>query len=1108
MEQTNLNMSLSQMIDALNQYYSGTGDPNVVPIWSKFNFEQMSFDEIEQFMQNIPQEYLNIDRTANGKILGYSYADPISGSGTIPDNVVSMVNEVNSNFNPGEYAKENAFTSKIPATFEKTGNEYSVKSGSLSGLGSTVATVADRISLGVAGVNIGARLGRRIDEAIYNIDPDWWDNHYPSINPETWTSIAGNNSAGKSFIRSLFGIQGNDMVCYIPEDVLAYTYQLMRDNGLFTSEMQLDGQPIEITTNFHPNFIQGNFFDLAQRYFNKTLSPTDPIWGEYQNADCAICMFQGEPCLIYIPHNQAPFKLKDTIDVISQIAGTNSTYQTTSCKDMDYTGNFFITNFGNRTASIGDAFEAISNSLTDMQFSLLVGDGIPAPSTAQPGSTQYPPDSIDGTTPQQVLQQLKNTYPDLFNDSISEEVLQPDGNIERITYVPVPWGSEATQTETESQPQTVTQPVSNNVTNQAPDLGMKPDPMINILSNPTVPNPETTTPDTPTTGTGDTPAIVDPITGSASSLWSVYNPSHSQINSFGAWLWSSDFVEQIKKLFLDPMQAIIGIHKVFVTPVTSGSHSIKCGYLDSGVSAKVVSNQYKTLNCGSVKLSEYFGNIFDYSPYTIVKIFLPFIGIVPLNVADIMRSTISVKYTVDVITGACIAEVTVTRDGHKAVMYTYSGSAIVAYPLSSGSYAGIVSSVVSAAAGIAATALSGGSALPAVAGSVSGIMKAKTDVTTNGQFTGSAGAMGGKKPYLIITRPITRVAENAKQFSGFPSNYTVKINSCTGFIKCKDIHLCINNAYKSELDEMETLLKTGVLMEGVRANINDYLFSETVPLYATVNRSYAAAGSITGYNPITVDVQPDLMEKTISENGTYLAVDDGVDGYSKVNVNVSGGGGVTLIQKSVWDSLTPAEKREYGLVAVQYTNTGYNQGILVYGSNYRENAIIQSAKGQHNFTMTVNATGVYTLLVLAMNSEASTYQLNIDAKLNNVSLTGTLIDYHQYYSSGSNRRNYRFMGFEINAQANDVITIDVTNYNGYTYTIAALADCDIGTIKQAITTADQTASGSYAYESVVIYGTFSGGSDATINMQTNPAGQTITTANPGSSYKSAYIIWF
>ena len=37
-----------------------------------------------------------------------------------------------------------------------------------------------------------------------------------------------------------------------------------------------------------------------------------------------------------------------------------------------------------------------------------------------------------------------------------------------------------------------------------------------------------------------------------------------------------------------------------------------------------------------------------------------------------------------------------------------------------------------------------------------------------------------------------------------------------------------------------------------------------------------------------------LIEKTITDNGTYSASDDGVDGYSEVNVDVAGSGGLQL----------------------------------------------------------------------------------------------------------------------------------------------------------------------------------------------------------------------
>ena len=259
--------------------------------------------------------------------------------------------------------------------------------------------------------------------------------------------------------------------------------------------------------------------------------------------------------------------------------------------------------------------------------------------------------------------------------------------------------------------------------------------------------------------------------------------------------------------------AIIGVHKVFASPHTGGSQTIKCGYLDSGVSASVVTSQYTTVDCGSASLREYFGNVFDYDPFTKISIFLPFIGIVPLNTADVMRSTVSVKYKVDVITGACLAEVNISRDGGGGILYTYGGSAIVTYPVSSGSYVGAVQAALSTALGIGSAIATGGASLGASAGMVlGGLANAKTQVQHSGQFSGSSGAMGGKKPYLIVSRPQTRTPSNISLFKGIPSNAIHKLSSCDGYVKVQEVHIASKTAYDNEIQEIESLLKTGVII--------------------------------------------------------------------------------------------------------------------------------------------------------------------------------------------------------------------------------------------------------------------------------------------------------
>ena len=251
---------------------------------------------------------------------------------------------------------------------------------------------------------------------------------------------------------------------------------------------------------------------------------------------------------------------------------------------------------------------------------------------------------------------------------------------------------------------------------------------------------------------------------------------------------------------------------MYATPVTGAVQNIKVGYLDSGVASATVSNQYTTIDCGTIKLSEKFYNVFDYSPYTEINLYLPFVGIVRLDAGDVMRSSIHIVYHVDVLSGACLAEVKVIRDGSGGTLYQYSGNASVTLPISSGSYMGIVSSIAGIAGGIVGTIASGGAALPMIASAAGSALNARTRVEHSGSFSGNAGAMGGKIPYLIVSRPQTALAKDFDQYIGYPANFTATIGSCKGYIKVVESHLEGINATNSELEEIDSILKDGVIV--------------------------------------------------------------------------------------------------------------------------------------------------------------------------------------------------------------------------------------------------------------------------------------------------------
>lgn len=790
-------------------------------IYKKIVFGTATDAEISYALSQIPQ--MKIDVSAAGSTLGYSYADPVY---IVPSQTDDIISGINSNAGSASYG--GGGSANYPISFGRdaeTGQAF-ISSGK-NALGDTLKAVADRVSLGITGVNIGCKLGKAIDQTLYNLAPDWWDEHYPSINPDTWPSLVGENEAGQKFFRTLFNIDDNGNVTgYVDERVLAQTYQMLRDMGLWDGGKQVDYTDIteiesgdnltnaDFTFMSCDDFLSINNVDPTlnkdfEYYYNRYFKGKIGMLVSVYDTDGGIGLLMSQG------NNITNFSTGPYLITSRSIANHTLTIQpnhvitpSTTLRTIASTNGMPLLRSGAVEASnnIVTVKPVYGNGKPIVKATVKSGDSIQG-ITDIDGATQYAPTNITGTTLDDVLQQLKQTYPDLFNDSITETVIQPDGTTQTVNYVPVPWQITNPTDVAQTSPVTQTNPTTQTIIDPqiAPQI---------IVQTQTQPYDDTTTPPppiTPDTGTGNTDPVIMP-TGQASSLWAIYNPTQAELNSFGGWLWSSDFVEQLKKLFNDPMQAIIGVHKVFATPSTGGSRTIVCGYLDSGVSSKIVTSQYTNVDCGSVDMREYFGNVFDYSPFTSVKIYLPFIGIVPLDVSYIMRSTISVKYVVDVLTGACLANVEVNRDGAGGVIFSYGGSAIVSYPISSGSYVGVVSGAISVLAGVAGAIASGGSALPVVAGVASGIGKAHTDIQHSGQFSGSAGAMGSKKPYLIISRPQTRVASNIAEYSGIPSNATVKLSSCNGYTKVSEVHLSISNAFDSELAEIERLLKGGVII--------------------------------------------------------------------------------------------------------------------------------------------------------------------------------------------------------------------------------------------------------------------------------------------------------
>lgn len=302
------------------------------------------------------------------------------------------------------------------------------------------------------------------------------------------------------------------------------------------------------------------------------------------------------------------------------------------------------------------------------------------------------------------------------------------------------------------------------------------------------------------------------ITGvTASGMVSVYNPTKQQIIDFSGWLWSPSFLDNFLKIFQNPIDGIIGLHLLFATPHTDGVNNIIVGYLDSGVSSKVVDQQFIELDCGYIDIPEYYGNALDYEPYVQIHIYLPFVGIQALKPNDVIGKRVYLKYGIDVLTGTCLAMITAKKGDSTILTYTFAGNCAVQIPISGGNYAQMITGLAGFIVGTAGAVATSNPIMALGAGA--SLLNSHLDVSHSGSIGSNAGAVGPRKPFVIVTRKSAYNASEYNRFYGLPSNNTVRLSNCKGFTQVKSCHVeSIYRATDNEKQEIETLLKTGVII--------------------------------------------------------------------------------------------------------------------------------------------------------------------------------------------------------------------------------------------------------------------------------------------------------
>ena len=709
-----------------------------------------------------------------------------------------------------------------------------VTAGGTSGSTTVGSFVVGKVLPAIGAAACGVVLGVAVDKRLYEANPYYWDEKLPTLNPETWDDIILGHDTKIPFLHNT-----ENGKTYIKEDMLAYTSLLGSKEKWFSDSYDektdtntiFNGYSCGVTTSVKATvYKQGQAYGTTQVItisdgyfvsFNDGTKSTDGIYIIHQKDKTARvnfkfndvnlhAYFMGSDWGKYTFNNMTAYatdmslfvayREDETLDNNNYFASTSmpNTKRLPPCIYPTESGNWmgilsWIGLYGNTTQKHSDAPEGIN----------VIGTV---------------PNLNNVTTIDDAISKLRTTYPDMYNNAIDIPYYDVDTDTTTTNkWIPTTIPTDFLNTDDNIINKPNNKPVSTNLnqTNDGsyPDNDTENKAKENTITDSVTPSiPNNINPINPILPSEETPSIVIPSTEVDTGLGAVYVPTIAQLRSFSEWLWSPNFIDQIKKLFSDPMQGIIGLHQVYFTPSHDGNGTIHCGYLDSEVASDYTTTRYIKVDCGSINVKEVFGNVFDYDPLTTIECYLPFIGIVPIKVGDVMRSTLSIEYVCDVLTGACLCNIYVNRDDAKCILYTYGGNCAVNYPLSSGSYMGIVSALTGVGISIGGAIATGGASLPlSIAGGIASMMNAHTNVKTSGGYSGNTGAMGIKKPYLIIKNTLSAMPDNYNKYIGNPYNNTNKINECKGFTQANVIHLH-GDMLQQEKEEIVNLFNSGVII--------------------------------------------------------------------------------------------------------------------------------------------------------------------------------------------------------------------------------------------------------------------------------------------------------
>lgn len=300
-----------------------------------------------------------------------------------------------------------------------------------------------------------------------------------------------------------------------------------------------------------------------------------------------------------------------------------------------------------------------------------------------------------------------------------------------------------------------------------------------------------------------------------------YYITDANCRDLAAFMMSDAFIDNVKKLYANPIDYVVGLHKIPVIPSYGGAVNIGIGGVGTGVSGNPITNAYVDFDCGTLTdIKEVYSSFMDYEPHTKCQLYLPFVGFMDVNTNDLMSGTLNVSYKINVITGEAVCVLTVKNNKFlDGVCYTYPCVMSEQVPITMADYNNRYQSALNACAALATVGIGIYSENPmAVAAGMTSLLSNSIDTATahpiikrSGSISGGSGILSPFTPALIIERPVEASPKAFKDLLGKVSNISDKIGKFKGFNKFNNIKLN-SRATDAEKDAITDLLESGVFI--------------------------------------------------------------------------------------------------------------------------------------------------------------------------------------------------------------------------------------------------------------------------------------------------------